>query len=76
MDVLDRRGVPIKEGDWVIWLSSTYYYGVDVYRVADVRKRVRLVDNYGWIVPSNLIVVDSLPYVEGRNNTTTKGTND
>lgn len=71
--VKDRRGVHIEEGDWVIWLATGSYSEPDVYQVADVKKRVRLVDNTGWIDPYNVIVVDSIPYVEGRNNTIKKG---
>lgn len=68
--VVDRRGAEIHEGDWVIWLATGSYSEPDVYEVQDVKKRVRITDNNSWVDPNNLIVVDSLPYVEGRKNTT------
>ena len=66
--VRDRRGAEIHVGDWVIWLATGSYTEPGLYQVADVKKRVRLVDETGWVNSVNLIVVDALPYVEGRPN--------
>jgi hypothetical protein len=83
VSVVDRRGVELKVGQVAVHATGGRYGSYDVVRVAELRKRVRVdrIDYLGrgavhepaaaqWLEAGTLIVVDRLPYVEGRLNTT------
>lgn len=76
---LDRRGALIRPGCHVIWLDNRGYSSSGLYRTLDVRKRVMLLLAHDgdeqfttWVNPESVIVVDSVPYVEGTTNTKQK----
>lgn len=73
MTVKDKRGVEVVSGAWVIWVDNTSMSTTGLYRVLDVKKRVKIElmpDLTTWVNASSVIVVNSIPYVPGwRNNT-------
>lgn len=79
MTTLDGRGAPIKAGDTVIWHDNRANSMSGAYRVKAVKKRVQIIiysDYITWVDADNVIVVNSLPYVQGGLNTEERKKND
>lgn len=78
MTAYDRRGAEIKAGSFVIWHDNCANNASGLYLVLAVKKKVRLQrDGYNtWVFPDSVIVVDSVPYVEGKFNTKEKEKNE
>lgn len=74
MTVYDRRGAEIKPGGFVIWHDNRARNDSGLYLVLDVKKKVHLQRGgwWTWVFPESVIVVDSVPYVEGALNTKEK----
>lgn len=77
MTLYDRRGAEVKPGSFVIWHDNRAMGATGLYLVLDVKKKVRLQrGGYNtWVFPDSVIVVDSVPYVEGKFNTKEKEQN-
>lgn len=69
----DRRGAVVTPGCYVIWVDNTSRDTSGLYRVLDVKKRVKielLPSCTTWVNTSSVFVVNSIPHVAGwRENT-------
>lgn len=72
----DKRDAPIHPGDFVIWIDNRALSSTGLYKVLDSKIKVKIGTEDGswssWVFGDSVIVVDALPYVEGKRNMTPK----
>lgn len=69
----DKRGADIVKGGYAIWIDNRASSATGLYEVLDVKIKVKVGSEDGawstWVFPDSVIMVDSVPHVEGMRNT-------